>query len=32
MTYHRITNIALGAAYTAAFIVICLDLFYWRPG
>jgi len=31
MTYHRLTNIALAVVYVAAFIVLLLDLFVWRP-
>jgi hypothetical protein len=32
MTFHRLTNIFLGAAYIAALVVCALDLFFWRPG
>ncbi len=31
MTFHRITNIFLGAVYITALIVCALDFFYWRP-
>ncbi len=31
MTFHRITNIVLAVVYVAAFIVLLLDLFVWRP-
>ncbi len=31
MNFHRIANIALGAAYIAASVVIALDYFVWRP-
>ncbi len=28
---HRHINIALGAAYMAAFFILALDLWFWRP-
>lgn len=31
MTYHRLFNLFAGAVYVAAFIVLLLDLFVWRP-
>jgi len=31
MNYHRILNLIAAAVYTAAFFILALDLYYWRP-